>query len=407
MLSHPYAASWIREVCRRVPLSASRIAWRVLPVSEVIWRPFADAPIPVSAARAHFLSLRRVLLPGVYHHMWYLGERVSLQHSTGDRLVPKDPPRSMLVPGDELAQLYLTARGDAVCLPWENFVDRRGRFEDLLGRLAPPVRFVLPEEEVDPEDIPFADRVIRYENSGGEQVEVTILVASPPHRRSYDAVPEHYAAAPWVGEHRWMLMIDSLKRHCAKLTQKLSGRDGEKRRRGRRGSVDREPQAETSLRQEGPSLDLRQGSRAGTFQRHSDADRGAAPLYMLIPPGILLGVRAVRGLLFLLLVTTSEGAVLSLRVRMLGFTGRRWRGCVRLRCLGHRTSSWRCWRLISTLPLSREFVLLLALFVSRSRSLVPLGQSWIGIWSVTGAATGVKRLWLTLRLMMTPTDPAW
>ncbi|XP_056697964.1 uncharacterized protein [Spinacia oleracea] len=192
--AYPYAASWIRAVCRRVPLSASRIAWRVLPVSEVIWRPFADAPIHVSAARAHFLSLRRVWLPGVYHHMWYLGKRVSLQHSTGDRLVPKDPPRSMSVPGDELAQLYLTARGDAVCLPWENFVDRRGRFEDLLGRLAPPVRFVLP-----------------------------------------------------------------------------------KRRRGRRGSVDREPQAETSLRQEGPSLDLRQGSRAGTFQRHSDADRGAAP----------------------------------------------------------------------------------------------------------------------------------
>ncbi|XP_056697868.1 uncharacterized protein [Spinacia oleracea] len=143
--------------------------------------------------------------------------------------------------------------------------------------------------------------VIRYDNSGGEQVEVTILVAPPPHRRSYDAAPEHYAAvftciclklivilhleiylefcmkAPRVRVCRWMLLIDSLKRHCAKLTQKLSGRDREERRRGRRGFVDREPQAETSLRQEGPSLDLGQGSSAGTFERHSDAERGAAP----------------------------------------------------------------------------------------------------------------------------------
>ncbi|XP_056696688.1 uncharacterized protein [Spinacia oleracea] len=199
--AYPYAASWIGAVRRRVPLSASRRTWRVLFISEV-------------------------LLPGVYRHMWYLGERVSLQHSTGKRLVPKDPPGSMLASDDELAQLYLNA-GDAVCLPWENFVDRRGRYEDLLGRLAPPVRFVLPEEEVDLEDIPYADRVIRYENSNGEQVEVTIPVAFPPHRRSYDAVPEHYAAAPRVRVRRWMLLIDSLKRHCAKLTQNLSGRDRE------------------------------------------------------------------------------------------------------------------------------------------------------------------------------------
>ncbi|XP_056696687.1 uncharacterized protein [Spinacia oleracea] len=218
--AYPYAASWIGAVRRRVPLSASRRTWRVLFISEVVWRPFADAPIPVSAAQAHFLSSRQVLLPGVYRHMWYLGERVSLQHSTGKRLVPKDPPGSMLASDDELAQLYLNA-GDAVCLPWENFVDRRGRYEDLLGRLAPP------EEEVDLEDIPYADRVIRYENSNGEQVEVTIPVAFPPHRRSYDAVPEHYAAAPRVRVRRWMLLIDSLKRHCAKLTQNLSGRDRE------------------------------------------------------------------------------------------------------------------------------------------------------------------------------------
>ncbi|XP_056689714.1 uncharacterized protein [Spinacia oleracea] len=152
----------------------------------------------------------------------------------GGRLVPKDPLESMLAPDEELAQLYLNARGDVICFPWEKFVDRRGHCEELLKRLAPPVRFVLPEEEVNPEDIPYADRVVRYENSDGEQVEVTIPVASPPHRRSYDVVPEHYADAPWVRVRRWMLLIDSLKRHCANLTKKLSGRDREERRRGRR-----------------------------------------------------------------------------------------------------------------------------------------------------------------------------
>ncbi|KNA18899.1 hypothetical protein SOVF_066520 [Spinacia oleracea] len=73
----------------------------------------------------------------------------------------------------------------------------------------------------------YADRVICYENSGGEQVEVTVPIASPLHRRSYDVVPEHYVAAPRVRVRRWMLLIDSLKRHCAKMTQKLSGRDRE------------------------------------------------------------------------------------------------------------------------------------------------------------------------------------
>ncbi|XP_056685975.1 uncharacterized protein [Spinacia oleracea] len=129
----------------------------------------------------------------------------------------------MLAPDEELARLYLNARGDVVCLPWRNFLDRRGHYDDFLRRLAPPVRFVVPEEEVDPEDLLYADRVVRYENSDREQVEVTVAVASPPHQRSYDAVPEHYAA---------------------------------ERRRGCRGSVYREPQMETSLGQEGPSLDL-------------------------------------------------------------------------------------------------------------------------------------------------------
>ncbi|KNA09805.1 hypothetical protein SOVF_150240 [Spinacia oleracea] len=58
---------------------------------------------------------------------------------------------------------------------------------------------------------------------------------------------------------------------------------GEERRRGRRGSVDREPQGETFSRQEGPSLDLGQGSGAGARQRHSDADREASPFVHVDP----------------------------------------------------------------------------------------------------------------------------
>ncbi|XP_056683287.1 uncharacterized protein [Spinacia oleracea] len=132
----------------------------------------------------------------------------------------------MLVPDEDLARLYVNARGNAVCRSWMDFVQRKGSYDDFLRRLAPTVRFVLPEE-VDPEDIPHADRILRYGNSDGQQVEVTIPVASPPHRRLYDVVPEHYAAAPWARVRRWMLLIDSWKRNCAKLTRKLSGQDRE------------------------------------------------------------------------------------------------------------------------------------------------------------------------------------
>ena len=84
------------------------------------------------------------MLPGVYRHMWYLGERVSPQHNSGERLIPKDPPGSMLALGEELARLYVEARGDAVCRSWRDFVHRKGSYDDFLRRLAPPVRFVLP-----------------------------------------------------------------------------------------------------------------------------------------------------------------------------------------------------------------------------------------------------------------------
>ncbi|XP_056699377.1 uncharacterized protein [Spinacia oleracea] len=215
--------------------------------------------------------------------MWYLGERVSLQHHSGERLVPKDPPEPMLALDEDLARLYAEARGEAVCRSWREFVHRKGNYDDFLRRLAPPVRFVLPEEEVDPEDIPHADRILRYENSDGEEVVETIPWASPPHRKSYDVVPENYAPAPRARVRRWMLLLDSWKRQCAKLTRKLSGRNREERRRDRRDSVDREPQAETSLGQEGPSLEMRQGSGAGAHQRHSDAEWGAFPFVPVDP----------------------------------------------------------------------------------------------------------------------------
>ncbi|KNA15899.1 hypothetical protein SOVF_094040, partial [Spinacia oleracea] len=217
--AYPYAASWIAAVRSSVPLAASRKAWRVLPADE---RPFANALIPASADRAHFLSGRRVLLLGVYRHMWYLGERVSRQHHSGEGLIPKDPPGSMLALDEELARLYAEARGDAVCRSWRDFVHRKGSYDDFLRRLAPPIRFVLPEEEVDPEDIPHADRILRYENSDGEEVVETIPFASPPHRKSYDVVPKHYAAVP-------------------------------------------------------------RGSGAGAHQRHSDVERGASPFVHVDP----------------------------------------------------------------------------------------------------------------------------
>ena len=109
----------------------------------MVWRPFANAVVPVSAARAQFLSGRRFFLLGLYRHMWYLGERVSLQHHSGDRFVPKDPPESMLALDEDLARFYAEARGEVVCRSWRELVYRKGSYDDTLRRLSPPVRFVL------------------------------------------------------------------------------------------------------------------------------------------------------------------------------------------------------------------------------------------------------------------------
>ncbi|XP_056682639.1 protein MAINTENANCE OF MERISTEMS [Spinacia oleracea] len=119
--AYPYAASWVGAVRSDVSLENFRRALRVWPVGQVVWCPFDGAPTPDSSMRAYFLSGWWVLLPGVYRHMWYLGERVSLQHSTRGRLVPKNPPETMLAKIEDVAQLYsdaMEAGDESICLPW-------------------------------------------------------------------------------------------------------------------------------------------------------------------------------------------------------------------------------------------------------------------------------------------------
>ncbi|KNA05620.1 hypothetical protein SOVF_188670, partial [Spinacia oleracea] len=211
---------------------------------EVVWRPFANAVVPVSAARAHFLSWRRVLLPGVYRHMWYLGERVSLQHHSGDRLFPKDPLKSMLALDEDLARLYAEARGEAVYRSWREFIHRKGSYDDFMRRLAHQYASYCQRRRLILRTFLMLIGSSAMRTRTGKRWWRPFLGASPPHRKSYDVVPEHYAP---------------------------------ERRRDRTDSVDREPQAETSLGQEGPSLELGQGSGVGAHRRHSDAERGASP----------------------------------------------------------------------------------------------------------------------------------
>lgn len=95
---------------------------------------------------AHFLSERRVLIPELYQPMWYLGVRVSLHHSAIVRVVPLDPPESMMLSTPAAGQAYRTALhrvgADSLCLPWRDFVDREANYKDFLLRLAPAVHFV-------------------------------------------------------------------------------------------------------------------------------------------------------------------------------------------------------------------------------------------------------------------------
>ncbi|KNA18046.1 hypothetical protein SOVF_074380, partial [Spinacia oleracea] len=183
--------------------------------------------VPISCLDGEFCSQGCTAICGIWGSECYF----STIRGTG-----LSPRTSMLAQDEDFARLYVNARGDAVCRSWRDFVHRKGSYDDFLRRLAPPVHFVLPEEE-----------------------------------------------APRVRVRRWMLLIDSWKRHCAKLTRKHFGRDREERRRNRRGSVDRETQGETFSRQEGPSLDLGQGSDVGAHQRHSDADQRAASFVHVDP----------------------------------------------------------------------------------------------------------------------------
>ncbi|KNA23825.1 hypothetical protein SOVF_021390 [Spinacia oleracea] len=101
--------------------------------------------------------------------------------------------------------------------------------------------------------------------------------------------------APRVRLRRWIRVIDSLKRHCANLTKKLTGRDREERRQGRRDSVDRESPVDTLREQAGQSLD--QGPGPSTLQRHSDVERGVVPFTYAEPTRHSVRGRATRYLL--------------------------------------------------------------------------------------------------------------
>ncbi|KNA14916.1 hypothetical protein SOVF_102800, partial [Spinacia oleracea] len=87
--AYPYAASWIGAVRVGASLAASRRSWRVLSAEDA----------------AGFASR------GVSPYVVSGGASV-LQHHSGDRLVPKDSPESMLALDEDLARLYAEARGE-------------------------------------------------------------------------------------------------------------------------------------------------------------------------------------------------------------------------------------------------------------------------------------------------------
>ncbi|XP_056684860.1 uncharacterized protein [Spinacia oleracea] len=193
------------------------------------------------------------------------------------------------------------AGGESPCLPWRNFVNRAASYRDFLSTPAPAVHFVpsvnfelescilvfyflydlnllcvFSCEEADPEDHPYADRVLRYVDLDGEHVEFYVSMAPPSKRMVVNALPEHYAVAPRKRVHRWMVVIDSLKKHCVKMTRKLVGRD----RASAEWTVeseDRAPQTGVSAEQTGRDLGLDPSSSAKTFRRRSYVDPKDVP----------------------------------------------------------------------------------------------------------------------------------
>ncbi|XP_056684861.1 uncharacterized protein [Spinacia oleracea] len=165
------------------------------------------------------------------------------------------------------------AGGESPCLPWRNFVNRAASYRDFLSTPAPAVHFV---PSADPEDHPYADRVLRYVDLDGEHVEFYVSMAPPSKRMVVNALPEHYAVAPRKRVHRWMVVIDSLKKHCVKMTRKLVGRD----RASAEWTVeseDRAPQTGVSAEQTGRDLGLDPSSSAKTFRRRSYVDPKDVP----------------------------------------------------------------------------------------------------------------------------------
>ncbi|KNA12518.1 hypothetical protein SOVF_125050 [Spinacia oleracea] len=177
--------------------------------------------MPEPAVWAHFLTRRRALIPGLYRPMWYMGERVVIQHSFASHLVPFDPLESMMLSVSAIGKFYVTVldEGDAdsLCLPWEGFVVMRANYRAFLDRLATPVRF------------------LRYTGDNGEPVEVPVPGVPSLDWVAAKAIPEQFIAPSRSKVRRWMVVIDSLKKHCVKLTKKLVGHGRTEHREAQRG----------------------------------------------------------------------------------------------------------------------------------------------------------------------------
>ncbi|KNA20220.1 hypothetical protein SOVF_054160 [Spinacia oleracea] len=236
----------------------------------VVFRLFGRVPMPKSAAQAHFLSTRRVLIPGIFFPMWYLGERVAIKHSSDDQLVPFDPPESMMLDASAACWFYRRALhqsgADSLCLHWSHFVDREANYEAFLDRLAPSA------EEDDSDDVPYADKVLRYTDDDWRQVEAPVPEAPSSHRVATKAIPELFLAPSRGMVRSWMVVIDFLKGNCVKLTKKLVGRGHAERKEDHRESEDRETQrADEHTEQTELNLDLGLNTAAmGDSWRRSD-----------------------------------------------------------------------------------------------------------------------------------------
>ncbi|XP_056687721.1 uncharacterized protein [Spinacia oleracea] len=120
----------------------------------------------------------------------------------------------MMLDASSAEKAYVKAlhRDDAgsLCLSWEDFVDRKARYKDFLLRNALLVRFVAPIKEADPDDIPYADRVLRCIDDEGRQEEVPVLAVPRSEWMAANVILDHFVAPPRKRVHRLMYSGDLL-----------------------------------------------------------------------------------------------------------------------------------------------------------------------------------------------------